>query len=63
METLDLHTQWMSVMQTRSTGSLYGIETMGQRPCSLLHQDVVSLLTYLMSLMLRCTLWVFLQPR
>ena len=24
METLDLHTQWMSVVQTRSTGSLYG---------------------------------------
>ena len=28
METLDLPTQWMSVIQTRSPGSLSGIETM-----------------------------------
>lgn len=28
METLDLHTQWMSVIKTRSAGSLCGIETM-----------------------------------
>ena len=28
METLDLQTQWMSVIQTRSPGSLSGIETM-----------------------------------
>ena len=56
METLDLHTQWMSVMQTRSTGYLYGIETMGQWDWSLLQQLVVSLLIYLKSLMLRSTL-------
>ena len=28
METLDLQTQWMSVIQTRSPGSLSGIGTM-----------------------------------
>ena len=28
METLDLQTQWMSVIKTRSPGSLSGIETM-----------------------------------
>ena len=28
METLDLQTQWMSVIQTRSPGSLSGIEIM-----------------------------------
>ena len=30
METLDPQTQWMSVMQTRSAGSLSGTETMAQ---------------------------------
>ena len=36
METLDLQTQWMSVIQTRSPGSLSGIETMARWDSSLL---------------------------
>ena len=42
METLDPQTQWMSVMQTRSAGSLSGTETMAQLHCSL-GQDLVFL--------------------
>ena len=44
METLDPQTQWMSVMQTRSAGSLSGIETMAQWDWCLGQDHVVSLM-------------------
>ena len=47
METLVPQTQWISVMQTKSTGSLSGTETMAQLYCSLGQDHVCLQLTSL----------------
>ena len=42
VETLDLQTQWMSVIQTRSPGSLSGIEITALSDSSLLPLPMLS---------------------